>query len=179
MATLTDNDIEAELSYAYLHAVAAKAGMGCMCTNRHFDNAGVDAMIIAVEKFQSDSVLTDISLHVQLKATSQKPAETEETFSYYMKDIGRYDKLRNSGTIPFRILVVLFLPEDADNWLMHSEDVLAMKRCAYWTSLRGAEASQNKTGVTVYLPKANVFSPDGLRSLMIRLSREEDIMYAG
>src|SRR5205807_5905805 len=109
MAVLSTYDIEAELSYAYLHAVAAKAGMSCMCANRHLDNAGVDAEVTAVEKFAADSVLTDISLHVQLKATSRQPAEQEERFSYFMQDIGRYDKLRNSGTLPPRILVVLFL----------------------------------------------------------------------
>jgi hypothetical protein len=75
MAALSSYDIEAELSYAYLHAVAAKAGMGCMCSNRHLDNAGVDAIVTAVEKFQWDSVFTDISLHVQLKSTSKQPAE--------------------------------------------------------------------------------------------------------
>ena len=38
---LTENDVKAELSYAYLHAVAARAGFGCEVANRHSDNVGV------------------------------------------------------------------------------------------------------------------------------------------
>lgn len=43
MRPLTPENIESELSYAYLHAVAARAGVGCKVSNRHDDNAGVDA----------------------------------------------------------------------------------------------------------------------------------------
>jgi hypothetical protein len=39
---LTKNNIESELSYAYLHAVASASGAGCQCGNRHDDNAGID-----------------------------------------------------------------------------------------------------------------------------------------
>ena len=40
---LTEQNIEAELSYAYLHAVASRAGFSCEYRNRHLDGAGVDA----------------------------------------------------------------------------------------------------------------------------------------
>lgn len=43
MKPLYTNDIEAELSYAYLHAVASKAAVCCKAGNRHDDNAGIDA----------------------------------------------------------------------------------------------------------------------------------------
>lgn len=42
---LLQNEIEEALSYAYLHAVAAKAGMSCKVGSRSDDNAGVDAEI--------------------------------------------------------------------------------------------------------------------------------------
>jgi hypothetical protein len=177
MALLSTNDIEAELSYAYLHAVAAKAKMSCECTGRHTDNAGVDARIHAVEKFAADSVLTDFPVYVQLKATSQEPAQQKGKLSYFMKDIGRYDRLRNSGANPPRILVVLFLPCDAVDWITQTEDQLAMKKCAYWVSLRGAAESENRTGVTVYLPTRQIFSPNELLDLMTRISRQEELFY--
>jgi hypothetical protein len=37
---LTEQNIEAELSYAYLHAVASRAGFSCEYTPRHADAAG-------------------------------------------------------------------------------------------------------------------------------------------
>lgn len=153
--------------------------MACQCSTRLADNAGIDATIHAVDDFGADSVLTDISLHIQLKATSQQPADHGNKFSYFMQDVARYDKLRSSALLPPRVLVVLFLPANADEWLAQSEDALSMKRCAYWTSLRGAEQTDNKTGVTVYLPKNQLFSATGLLELMARISRQEDILYAG
>lgn len=65
MALLPGNEIESELSYAYLHAVAAKAGMGCEVSGRHSDKQGIDATVTASGNFGPNAVLTDISLHVQ------------------------------------------------------------------------------------------------------------------
>ena len=42
---LTDQNFEAELSYAYLHAVATRVGFSCEYRNRHLDGAGVDATV--------------------------------------------------------------------------------------------------------------------------------------
>lgn len=48
---LTPNNIKAELSYAYLHAVAARGGLECVVAGRHSDGAGVDAILRARERF--------------------------------------------------------------------------------------------------------------------------------
>jgi hypothetical protein len=60
---------------------------------------------------------------------------------------------------------VLFLPEDPSQWLVHTEDGLVSKRCAYWVCLRGAAPCDNKTGQTVYIPRPNWLSHDSLRKL--------------
>ena len=72
-----------------------------------------------------------------------------------------------------RILVVLFLPQDAGRWLELTEDQLVLRRCAYWASLRGAPEATANTGVTVKLPKAQVFNPERLTEIMRRLSRRD------
>jgi hypothetical protein len=43
MKPLSSQNIEAELSYAYIHAIAAQCGMACAIGSRHEDNAGIDA----------------------------------------------------------------------------------------------------------------------------------------
>jgi len=43
---MTTQNIESELSYAYLHAVCSKAGLSCKYGDRHDDGAGIDAEII-------------------------------------------------------------------------------------------------------------------------------------
>lgn len=176
---LTENDIKAELSYAYLHAVAARAGFGCEVAGRHSDNAGVDAYVRVKERLAADAIHTNFPFEVQLKATSQVPALEAEKFSYWMQDVARYDELRErSGPMP-KLLVVLFLPADAARWLEHSEDALVARRCAYWVSLWDASASLNRTGQTIYLPRSNLLSVEGLRRIARGLSREEEFTYAG
>jgi hypothetical protein len=179
MALLQPNEIESELSYAYLHAVASKAGMSCETTGRHTDNMGVDAQIRAVEVFTPDSILTDISLDVQLKATINKPPEENGKISYFIKGVERYEKLRkNTIAIP-RILVVYFLPEKSDEWLQQTNEHLILRRCAWWVSLKGGIESNNQSGQTVYLPNNQVFNVEELRRIMMRLSIQEDLHYEG
>lgn len=178
MPLLSTQNIEAELSYAYIHAVAAVAGMEGQVTGRHLDNAGVDATISAREQFAADSLLTDLSLHVQLKATKKQPTEDSRgRFSYFFAGIDRYDRLRLAQAMPPRVLVVLFLPAEGSDWLQWSAERLVLQRCAYWVSLLGAAESENDTGQTVYLPQAQVFSPAGLRALMTLISRQQRLQY--
>lgn len=173
MKPLSSNDIEAELSYAYLHAVAAHAGVSCKVGSRHDDNAGIDAELTGWGPFPEGGYLEEIDIKVQLKATVKSPAANGACWSYSLAGIHRYNDLRSEVISVPRILVVLFLPNDSTEWLSHTEDALTLRQCAYWVSLRGAEPSDNNTAQTVYLPKAQRFDPNGLQALMARLSRRD------
>ena len=167
---LTENNIKAELSYAYLHAVASRAGLGCEISGRHTDGDGVDAVVRVRERFSERSVLTRFTVEVQLKATSSESTlDASERYSFSLA-IDHYDKLRDIEVGAQQILVVLFLPNDPTQWLAHSPDGMIARRCAYWVSLRGAPQSRNSTSQTVYVPRANVFSIEGLRSVFARRS---------
>ncbi len=76
-----------------------------------------------------DSVLTSFELHVQLKATYREPIEKDGRFSFSLP-VHQYNKLRTPYVVNQRILAILFLPRDANEWLHHSEDGLITKRCA-------------------------------------------------
>lgn len=173
---LSENNIKAELSYAYLHAIASRAGLGCHIGSRHDDNIGVDAMLRAKERFGPDSTKTQFTVDVQLKATSSEPNDLGERYSYSLP-LKNYDELRSVECQAPQILVVLFLPSDKSEWVNHSAERLICQRCAYWLSLRSAPESNNETAQTVYLPKDNVLSVDKLRDLMARFSRMEAINY--
>jgi len=54
VAMLTMQNVESELSYAYLHAVASRAQIICECTGRHSDEAGVDAVLRVKGKLARD-----------------------------------------------------------------------------------------------------------------------------
>jgi len=68
---------------------------------------------------------------------------------------------------------VLFLPRDAQEWLNHSKDELALRKCAYWVSLRGAPDTMNSTSVMVRIPKDQAFSPASLKEIMARVARRD------
>ena len=104
MKPLSPNDIEAELSYAYLHAVAAKAGVGCKVGSRHDDNSGIDAELTGWGPFPGGGYLEEVDLKIQLKATIKSPGTGGEHCSYSLQGIQRYDDLRNEDRSPLRKL---------------------------------------------------------------------------
>jgi hypothetical protein len=168
---LAPPDIESELSYAYLHAVASRSGASCVVAGRHLDNRGVDALLTLWAPFEGGGPLTEVSIHVQLKATLQHGADDGASLSYFLEEPKQYDALRSETVATQRVLVVLFLPRDQGDWLHHTPEQLILRRCAYWQSLRGAPVTTNTSGVTVKLPKAQMFTPEALRGLAARLSR--------
>lgn len=173
MRPLTSENIESELSYAYLHAVAARAGVGCKVSSRHDDNAGVDAELTGWGPFPNGGYRQEVDIKVQLKATVKQPTVVGDSFSYSLSGINRYNDLRTDTVSTPRILVVLFLPSDDKEWLMHTDNSLVLRNCAYWVSLRGANPSSNATAQTVYLPKNQKFDPDGLTKLLAQISKNE------
>lgn len=174
---MTENDIMAELSYAYLHAVAARAGFGCKVGSRIDDSASVDAFVRVNERMASNSVIWNFDFEVQLKATKQVLAEKDGRYSYFFKGIARYDRLRDPGSPLPKLLVVLLLPDDPAQWLTLDENSLISRRCAYWVSLEGAPASDNDTGKTIVIPRTQLLTVEALRDVALRLSSQEDLLY--
>jgi hypothetical protein len=178
--SLDENAVKEELSYAYVHAVAARAGFS---TNRpHRDNDSVDVQIDCNGYLVPESKRFSPSLRIQVKATAAKlkPKSKSKTTKgnaipsdVYGFDlpIKNYNDLRASRATPI-ILVVFFMPPNAGKWLSHTEKGLVSRRCAYWCSLRDQPEVPNATSKTVYLPKANVFNCETLLNLMIGISKE-------
>ncbi len=174
---MTPQDVEASLSYAYLHAVASHAGVACQEANRAHDNQGIDATLSLRRNFGDDAVLTDITLHIQLKATVKSPAERDDGLAYFLGSVDEYNALRRPSALPPRLLAVLFLPDDRSAWLSHDLEHLILRRCAYWTSLVGAPETHNDSGQTIYLPRTQALSPEGLIDLFHRVARQETLRY--
>ena len=173
MQPLSTNNIEAELSYAYLHAVASKAGVGCKLGSRHDDNAGIDAELTAWGPFPNGGYRTEVDIKIQLKATTKEPVAQGDYWPYYLNGISRYDDLRKETFATPRLLVVLFLPKNEMDWMALDDEALILRKCAYWVSLKGAKPSSNATAQMIYLPKSQRFDPDGLLGLMAQLSHNK------
>ncbi|MDE2921542.1 MAG: DUF4365 domain-containing protein [Acidobacteriota bacterium] len=157
---MTDADQKEALSRVYALAVAARAG--CTTAYPDFDRDGVDLVI------QSGMAMRP-AIGVQLKATSQHLAEDDSYLRFRLKR-RNYDLLREETQTP-RVLVVLQLPADREQWLTITEDDLVLRYRAYWLSLRGSEDTTNSTSVTVSIPKANLFNVESLDLLLERSMR--------
>lgn len=167
LSLLTENDIKEQLSYAYLHAVAAHAG--CSCERLQVDRESVDATVRGGWINSPDVVVQFPTIDVQLKAHAAAPI-SGTSFSYPLR-LKNYDDLRAKSMAP-RILVVLLLPEGIDDCLKIDVDQLLLKRAAYWTCLRGAPASANTAAVSVKISTKHLMNPSALLSLMEKASRQ-------
>jgi len=177
MHPLTHNDIESELSYAYLHAVAAHAGASCISAPRTMDGNGIDAMLTAWGPFDGGGPLEEVDLKIQLKATSVSPATRNGHISYFVKGADRYEDLRQESLHVHRLLVVHFLPNNIADWLAIDEEQLLLKKCAYWVSLRGAPDPE-RTGKMIHIPQRQRFDTANLRHIFATLSRNEKLRYS-
>lgn len=64
---------------------------------------------------------------------------------------------------------MVLVPDDIESWLEQSEEKLTIRRCGYWTSLRGMKEVRNTSSVTVRLPRSNLFTVDAFASIMQRI----------
>jgi hypothetical protein len=130
------------------------------------NDLGFDLLLRSVETHDRQLWDSGAQLDVQLKSTVR--AEVRETLVAYDLDVRAYNILRQENLNRPRILVLLVLPEEEGEWLGQTEEALILRRCAYWTSLRGAAAPAAQTTIRILIPRANVFSVESLQALMDR-----------
>jgi Domain of unknown function (DUF4365) len=144
------------LSLAYIQAVAARAGFEALETRVDIDS--VDGML-------RSTLGRRPQIDFQAKATSLDLLKADHVA--YPLRLKNYNELR-AETINPRILIVVVLPPEENNWMSHSEDELVMRRCGYWISLFGSPATDNATNITVKVPRTQLFDVNQLKMLMAR-----------
>ena len=169
-AGMTENEQKQQLSVAYVHAVAARAGYACQVIK--LDDDSIDVQLAARGLIHHKAVLRSPKLDIQLKATAQ-PA-LKKTHLVFPLPLKNYNELREEVLVP-RLLVVLLLPEDDRLWLEQTENQMISRSCAYWRTLLGQPETNNQTSVTVHLPREQLFTVATLRTVMEKVSRREPI----
>jgi|SRR5947209_17122117 len=144
-------------SRAYAHAVAAAAGVAIGSITP--DINGLDIHFLSPD----DGDDAGSSSHVQLKSTGDTLADSTEEANckVYRLRVVDYDRLRKPTRVP-RLLVVLEVPRDAEDWLHCDREFLRMNASARWVSLRDAGPTDYANKVPIRLPIANVFTPEAL-----------------
>lgn len=155
-----------QFSRAYVQAVAACAGFAWSVPS--VDDDSVD---MTLHQTGARGTIRSPKVDLQLKCKAMA-SPAEETFSHSIK-LKNYDDLRDETVLVPRILVVVLVPDDPADWLAHSEAELAVRRCGYWSSLRGLPASPNATGQTVRMSRLRTFTVEALRAMMARIGNRQ------
>jgi len=144
---------------AFLLAVAGVAG--CATSLRRPDDDSIDWTL-------SCRLPLRPKLDVQMKTTTTTD-ENGDTIQYPLK-VKNYNDLIITNILVPRILVLVLLPPRIEEWLTASPTELILRRCGYWTSLRGRPTSDNEYTVTVAIPRANMFTVEALRGMMAQIN---------
>jgi hypothetical protein len=166
---LTENQVKEQLSVAYVNAVAAICNFACEFTRIDIDS--IDVSITCNGNLAADSIIRSPEIKIQLKATENLSLNAANEYPFALP-IKNYDDLR-ANTLTPRLLVVLNLPNIRDGWVSHSINDLIIRNCAFWLNLKGKASVANTSNITVHLPSINVFSPNALKELMLKVSRQE------
>ncbi len=152
-----------QFSKAYVSAVAAQAG--CNMARPDIDDDSIDVLLMA--KDLRGCVRTRAQIDIQLKCTASCSLDKHDiSFALPLKN---FNDLRVDVIVP-RLLVVVCVPQDCDDWTVQSEHELILRHCAYWYSLFDVAETDNTSTVTVHIPKKNIFSVEFLKTAMHKVA---------
>ncbi len=153
-AILTDNQRKAEMSHAYVSALAARAGY-TLQRGPEPDSDSVDATL------RSGSPSREM-IDLQLKATAA-PDEKSDGLHFRLKR-KNYNDLAMQRAVPL-LLVVLELPADESEWMDCTPERLILRKCGWWLSLAGNDCVEAESR-TVVIPRSQRIGRSGLAPLL-------------
>jgi len=158
-----------QFSKALIHAVATAAGF--KLGNFEVDDESVDTTVAASG---GGGTLKSPRLDVQLKCTESDVLK-EDGIHFPLKR-KNYDDLRDTELMVPKILVVMIVPPNPDDWLVcNSGSHYALSRYAWWVSIRGADEKAGVEKPTIVLPRSNEFTAVALQQLMTKVSNKETL----
>jgi hypothetical protein len=141
---MTPNQRQEELSLAYVHAIAAHAGLGY--TERRTDY-GIDLSLYEIAWLGSRFGETGTVLDLQVKSTV-RGGRRLRSVSYDL-DVRAYENLRSRDANNLRILVLVVFARDPALRVSQTEERLTIRHCAYWLCLEGAGPTRRRKSVRV------------------------------
>ena len=170
---LTENDIKEALSRAYVQAICGMSGYNYSTDCKDY---GFDFTIKGIiQRLSGKHCPSGLNLDIQIKAT--KNFEINDTHvKYQLKNKNYNDLAQNMNGGTKRILIVLLLPENKQEWLSQDVDSLIIKKCAYWLCLEGMPLKENEeSATTIQIPKQHIFSVDNLNIIMAQIQSRGDL----
>jgi hypothetical protein len=149
-----------QFNVAYVGAMAAQAGLNT--GNMKVDNQSID---LDVDGACPSAVANRFpKIRLQFKCTSQKVVKNGVIkFPLSRKN---YDDLKNDRLIVPRYLIVLLVPDDPKDWLVHKDDHMTVHNTCYWTSIQPIPNIGKRKTVTIDIPMTQRLDTDTLRHLI-------------
>ena len=156
---MDSNAQKERFSLSYIDAVASHAGY--QVVEPRVDRDSVDGILMA-DFGQRPRI------DFQAKATELDVVRGDNL--HFPLPVKNYHDLRAETLTP-RILIVVLVPSEMEQWTSQTEEELCLRRCAYWMSLEGRPDTDNTDSVTVHIPTTNMFSSNQLTDLMQKAER--------
>lgn len=153
--TTMSADIKERISFAYLTAVAARAG--CEVHSTIVDRNGIDATIKPIQG-------ASVSIDVQMKSVSRNIRIDGGRKLSYQLDAPTYNKLRRTDAQAPQLLVILEMPPDDIHWLSVPPPLI-IREAAYWCILRGEPPIETAT-TAVHLSEDQVFDHRAITAII-------------
>jgi len=163
------------ISFAYVRAIVAKAGMNIGLPGDN--DVGEDFIIFPVVKNKKSGRLSKPlkPLYIQVKASYKYDIKDDNII--YDLDVKNYNQLIDDSYIPF-ILVLYCMPPTENEWLHVCNDYTALKYCGYWTWLKGDSPSENKETQRIVIPRDRLFTEHSLKEVVRRGQMEDYDLYS-
>ena len=158
---LPDSHAKSFLSRSYVNAVVTQAGFGCQFSEPDY---GIDALVSEVQVLPSGRyVNSGYHFNVQIKASHARTRNDESIV--YALDTDAHNRLvyHTGGLI---VLVLFFLPQDAEERISLTEQCLELRNCCYWYIVRGESIEGSQSKRRIHIPRRQVFDPNACKALM-------------
>ena len=156
-ALLSDNQRKAEISHAYLAALAARDGYSMQ--------RGPDPDVDSIDATIRSGAPRREAIDVQLKATAT-PDEKEDGLHFRLKQ-KNYNDLVSPRAVPL-LLVVLELPTEESEWADSTPERLIIRKCGWWLSLAGQDP-MDAGSRTIVIPSSQRIDGLGLAPLFAQV----------
>ena len=169
---LQENDIKEGISKAYVRDICNSAGYNLSTDDKDY---GFDITVKDIIKRDGNRfVYSGHNLDIQLKSTTNIRKNNFKII-YDLKN-KNYNDLINTDCATPRILVVLCLPDDSEDWVKQDINSLVIKNCAFWYYLGGKEKVENEESKTaLHIPEKNIFSVENLNKIMDIVKKRGDL----
>lgn len=148
-----------QFNIAYITAMAAQAGL-----NHNAPVVDEDSVDLTLIGKNYPGLFKDPHIQLQLKCTSQNLINGDVI--KYPLSIKNYEELRGTSYICPRYLVVLLVPQNEQEWIVHHDEHMALHNQCYWISIKDYPSTTNTTSVVVDVPLNQRLTTDTLLKLM-------------